>query len=458
MSNRASEPESTSLASSGERPSGGVGVSSAAMSSPIHTMLHLQRSAGNAAVTRLIQRQPNLDAVRSALPESSSPSPAAADLAFKRLEPIWILEMLDICAALDRSGQLDPLLAMRGQAAPRSRVAMLAAKMSGRSAKAPDQEVQEVANLAMTLPRQQQEETVRWLRARAGPAAVHLAGVIESTYLGTAGTYIDDFDEAIYDIDYRISEKGGPSEYLKLKYRDGTVVELNWYEFEHDKKLAGTEVTDALAQRRVGKGNRIFPKRLAQQTAPRLAAAFKDMEEIGATSTLQLMKLSLTAVMYVITIGPPAPRPGGGSAPKANRRAVPRMSPGLAKLSPLQRSVAAETQGILRSKELRQLRQAHAAGKEAYVTINGRNIQYEPGMPASGMTNFEDNGFALGREAFSSEQELTKTLMHELHRLTTSASKSQGVGHELAAAETAAAQKFADELFDLGVQIGLWGK
>jgi hypothetical protein len=101
-----------------------------------------------------------------------------------------------------------------------------------------------------------------------------------------------------------------------------------------------------------------------------------------------------------------------------------------------------EARGILGSSELATLRAAHAVGESATVHIGGRVIQYEPGFPYSGMTNFGEGGFVLGRHAFSSSSELGETLLHELHRLLTSASSS-GVSASLAARETAAAASFA---------------
>src|SRR4051812_46483269 len=67
---------------------------------------------------------------------------------------------------------------------------------------------------------------------------------------------------------------------------------------------------------------------------------------------------------------------------------------------------------ILSSSELAQLRLAQQAGKGLVVRIGGRLIQCEPGAPCSGMTLFGENGFLLGREAFASESELVKTLLH----------------------------------------------
>lgn len=102
-----------------------------------------------------------------------------------------------------------------------------------------------------------------------------------------------------------------------------------------------------------------------------------------------------------------------------------------------------EAKGIYASTQFAQLRAAHAAGESVTVRIGGRLIQYEPGLPASGMTMFGENGFLIGREAFSSEAELGKTILHELYRLGTSASAG-GVSGNLASSETAAAFSFAE--------------
>ncbi len=101
-----------------------------------------------------------------------------------------------------------------------------------------------------------------------------------------------------------------------------------------------------------------------------------------------------------------------------------------------------EAQDILNSSELAKIQAAHAAGQPVAVNVGGRLIQYEPGLPASGMTMFGENGFLIGREAFTSPQELQQTILHELHRLTTSNSAS-GVSGALATQETKAAADFA---------------
>jgi RHS repeat-associated protein len=106
-------------------------------------------------------------------------------------------------------------------------------------------------------------------------------------------------------------------------------------------------------------------------------------------------------------------------------------------------AIIVEAEGILSSAELATLRAAYAAGRSASVTIGGRTILYEPGLSASGMTMFGENGFILGREAFAVRGELARTLFHELYRLSHSASAG-GVSAALAAEETAAAAAFAE--------------
>lgn len=103
-----------------------------------------------------------------------------------------------------------------------------------------------------------------------------------------------------------------------------------------------------------------------------------------------------------------------------------------------------EAKTMINSSEFAQIKAAHRAGQSVTVNIGGRIIQYEPGLNASGMTMFGENGFLIGNEAFTSSGELSKTVLHELYRLNTSAN-SAGVSAELAAQETKAAFDFAEK-------------
>lgn len=106
-----------------------------------------------------------------------------------------------------------------------------------------------------------------------------------------------------------------------------------------------------------------------------------------------------------------------------------------------------EADGILSSSQMATIRQAYENGESVTVVINGRTIQYEPDLPASGMTMFGEDGFLIGREAFANPGELDRTVLHELHRLTTSQSAS-GVSGSLATNETQAAIDFAIRAFE----------
>jgi hypothetical protein len=117
--------------------------------------------------------------------------------------------------------------------------------------------------------------------------------------------------------------------------------------------------------------------------------------------------------------------------------------------------ILAEAQGILESAEMAEIVEAHAAGESTVVEIGGRLIQYEPGLPASGMTMFGENGFLVGSEAFSSEGELAKTVLHELFRLSTSVVPEAGATGATAAAETDAAFGFAARAYEFLQGLGL---
>ncbi|HEX8336765.1 MAG TPA: toxin TcdB middle/C-terminal domain-containing protein [Pyrinomonadaceae bacterium] len=131
---------------------------------------------------------------------------------------------------------------------------------------------------------------------------------------------------------------------------------------------------------------------------------------------------------------------GGGALPSLEAKAATELLTGF---NATESAVINEARTILGSAELAKLRAAHAAGQSVEVRIGGRLIQYEPGLNASGMTMFGENGFLIGRGAFVSEAELGKTFLHELYRLGTSAS-SGGVSASLVKSETEAAFNFAE--------------
>ena len=108
-------------------------------------------------------------------------------------------------------------------------------------------------------------------------------------------------------------------------------------------------------------------------------------------------------------------------------------------------TVAAETKIILNSPEMKILMEARAAGKSTTVQINGRTIGYSPDLPASAMTWAEKKGWHFGDDAFSSSDELTKTVTQELHRLENSKVLKEGADATSVARETEEAFEAAEE-------------
>jgi hypothetical protein len=110
-------------------------------------------------------------------------------------------------------------------------------------------------------------------------------------------------------------------------------------------------------------------------------------------------------------------------------------------------AILSEVRTMYLSPLMQRIRQAHLAGKADTVQIGGCTVQYEP-IAFSGMTAFP-SGFVVGKEAFASEDEFKKTLLHETYRLRTSGiSRGQADAdkHNIKA-ETNAAFQFAERMY-----------
>ena len=116
-------------------------------------------------------------------------------------------------------------------------------------------------------------------------------------------------------------------------------------------------------------------------------------------------------------------------------------------LTSAEKTIAKEAHEILNSSEFEKIIKAHSTKTPVQIEINGRAISYDD-APFSGMTWFEKNGFNVGREAFSSDEELIKTVLHEMHRLETSTLRGSGTAAEVAK-ETKAAFNFAEKSYIL---------
>ena len=110
--------------------------------------------------------------------------------------------------------------------------------------------------------------------------------------------------------------------------------------------------------------------------------------------------------------------------------------------------VIARVRELYQSPRMEQVRAAHRAGTPVALQIGMYTVQYEP-LPFSGMTAFP-NGFVIGKEAFASEDEFKKTLLHEVYRLCHSAIGRGGQAHQASIrAELDAAFQFAERSYIL---------
>jgi hypothetical protein len=113
-------------------------------------------------------------------------------------------------------------------------------------------------------------------------------------------------------------------------------------------------------------------------------------------------------------------------------------------------NVSAQTWQTINSREFAQLRSAYQTGQPAKVTINGRTIRYEPGMPPTdqGISDFQENGFTIGPSAFRSKEDEWKTVLQELYRLNTTQAGALGgeVSAEAAAFENEQARAFVNRV------------
>lgn len=158
-----------------------------------------------------------------------------------------------------------------------------------------------------------------WIRHESAPAPPATEPVPASAG-PSVELYVDNFAEVIYDPDYRL-EEGSPTNWMQVIYDDGTAIDINVYSFA--EQASGRDTGDSLARGRIGDGGRFFPLSMNRYTTPRLWAARASALDAAANCTIELMKLAVPAIMFVITI--PAMPAGRPETPLgATRRTVPR--------------------------------------------------------------------------------------------------------------------------------------
>lgn len=119
-----------------------------------------------------------------------------------------------------------------------------------------------------------------------------------------------------------------------------------------------------------------------------------------------------------------------------------------ASLTATEKNILSDAQSILNSKDFEILKTAYKNGVAAEIKVGNRPVIYEPSFTyGHAMTLKEENGFLLGPNAFSSEQELNHTVLWEVTRLNTQ--NVGGLNVEQTAPFTENAQQTADKLLPL---------
>lgn len=137
-----------------------------------------------------------------------------------------------------------------------------------------------------------------------------------------ANRYVDTFTDAYYDLSYR-AEGGNLSTWLTLEYGDGTLIDVNIYEFV-ETTIPPEDVTQAMRRGYVGIGGRIFPEILTPQTAPRLWAARQAAIDVMEESNYEFILSTLPAVLFILSLTGSAMPATGGATPRATARPAPR--------------------------------------------------------------------------------------------------------------------------------------
>lgn len=137
-----------------------------------------------------------------------------------------------------------------------------------------------------------------------------------------AGQYVDAYEQAIYDIDFR-SVGGHTSRWIKAVYADGNTVYIDMNRIG-DETVDGYEFVRLLDQARGGEGGRVFPGRMNRTTTPRLWAAKREVERIVGNYNLAFITEAFTGAVWTLLTATAAP---GGEPPRAQSKRIDRRPP-----------------------------------------------------------------------------------------------------------------------------------
>lgn len=126
------------------------------------------------------------------------------------------------------------------------------------------------------------------------------------------GMYVDAYDNATYDIDYK-SMKGGLSKWIRVSYTFGGAaqIDINIDWISDDTETAEQMIQDMFDH--VGDGGRVFPKKLNKSTAPQLWQAKRHVLQImDDYNALFILGGAFPTVWMILTMGIGVTGGGGG--------------------------------------------------------------------------------------------------------------------------------------------------
>ncbi len=190
----------------------------------------------------------------------------------------------------------------------------------------------------------------------------------------------------------------------------------------------------------------VLPTVISDTTAPTLCKALRQAVAQEQVDAKAARDLSVQLALWYLGARLPI-RAGEGPAVAPAVKTVAAADAVLSGFSSVEQGIIVEVRGMMKAADIAKIRQAYASGTDVVIKIGSRTIQYEPALKASGMTMFGEDGFLVGREAFASEQEFVKTLLHETYRLVTSVSRTEGVSAATARVEADAALDFSNRAY-----------
>ncbi len=264
---------------------------------------------------------------------------------------------------------------------------------------------------------------------------------IADIVISAADMFIRAFEDEIYDME------GGPE---FLKYWNYTQMMIGLYGVTRVIKNAPETISDLSQSWRKVKENLDNKTKLKNIDGDNLKNFEKSIDDFD-DALKDVKKSELENLDETIDVGKDVKKTDNGKNKDIEDTKKTNV---FEKFTSSEREIIIEVKSILNSSEFDALRKAAKEGRQDSVKINGRTLTFEPDIPSGkgfyAITNSETMGFHLGIDAFQNQEELIKTLLHELHRLKFSdVVKTGSANKEIATFTTKNANDFANEVYEL---------